>query len=186
MFPVKIVLKVTKSLLCLFLSHFTAMCCGLLQIRVVLHGSIWSYMAFYCHITVFFGKIVKYRSDLTCIVFLAVIDLNLFDLVQRNHANKETTCKSKINMFSCSFQNFTRNRPNFKMPRSSSMRTPSPPGGTGMLSPPSIKPLGVSSTPGSFQVCSFVGSKSAVYRESKKAGKAVSKVTQFCAMASLR
>lgn len=32
------------------------------------------------------------------------------------------------------------------------MRTPSPPGGSGMLSPPSSKPLGASSTPGSFQV----------------------------------
>ena len=58
------------------------------------------------------------------------------------------------------FQNFTRNRPNFKIPRSSSMRTPSPPGGSsGMLSPGQTKPLGVSSTPGSFQVstkCSAV------------------------------
>ena len=33
------------------------------------------------------------------------------------------------------------------------MRTPSPPGGSsGMLSPGQTKPLGVSSTPGSFQV----------------------------------
>merc|ERR1712223_1051652 len=49
------------------------------------------------------------------------------------------------------FQNFTRNRPNFKIPRSSSMRTPSPPAGhSGLMSPPA-KPLGVSSTPGSFQ-----------------------------------
>ena len=53
------------------------------------------------------------------------------------------------------FQNLTRNRPNFRMPRSSSMRTPSPPGGgpnSGLLSPPPNKPLGASSTPGSFQV----------------------------------
>ena len=46
-------------------------------------------------------------------------------------------------------QSFTRNRPNFKIPRSSSMRTPSPPG---IGSPMHNKPLGVSSTPGSFQV----------------------------------
>lgn len=51
------------------------------------------------------------------------------------------------------FQSFTRNRPNFRLPRSSSMRTPSPPASThsGMLSPPHNKPLGASSTPGSFQ-----------------------------------
>jgi len=55
------------------------------------------------------------------------------------------------------FQNFTRNRPNFKIPRSSSMRTPSPPGGSsGMLSPGQTKPLGVSSTPGSFQALSKI------------------------------
>ena len=32
------------------------------------------------------------------------------------------------------------------------MRTPSPPGGSGVQSPMQNKPLGVSSTPGSFQV----------------------------------
>jgi len=57
------------------------------------------------------------------------------------------------------FQNLTRNRPNFRMPRSSSMRTPSPPGGSnsGLLSPSSSnKPLGASSTPGSFQALSKI------------------------------
>ena len=38
------------------------------------------------------------------------------------------------------------------------MRTPSPPGGSsGMLSPGQTKPLGVSSTPGSFQVNTYFG-----------------------------
>ena len=42
--------------------------------------------------------------------------------------------------------------------RSSSMITPSPPGGlSGMLSPGQTKPLGVSSTPGSFQVNTYFG-----------------------------
>ena len=54
-FPVKIELRGTKSLLCLFLLHFTALC-GLLQINMVLYGLLLPY---YC---------VLYRSNWTCIV----------------------------------------------------------------------------------------------------------------------
>ena len=46
------------------------------------------------------------------------------------------------------FQSFTRNKPNFRLPRSASMRTPSPPPGD-QRSPPPSKPLSSPST--SFQ-----------------------------------
>ena len=81
------------------------------------------------------------------------------------------------------FQNFTRNRPNFKIPRSSSMRTPSPPGGSsGMLSPGQTKPLGVSSTPGSFQVstqCSAVQCTEAGFTNFLSIGFIVTAIVSF-------
>ena len=66
----KIELKVTKSLLYLFLSYFTVMC-GLLQLLAfALYDHLLSYMSFYGHMLLF---IVFYGGFWSCMAFYGLL-----------------------------------------------------------------------------------------------------------------